>query len=210
MLQFGEDHLHRPAVGHVAGQILVVDGHMGRDRVHHDLHCLPQRQVLLVLPPADINEVEPVGGDGRGVHGTELLPAHPGRPATEQIHPVLLGDVLRQARDGHAGKLPAGRGLHLTLPMLKMSVGQVVNEREVGHREDVVHDLPVLVEGLWTERFWRTIKYDYIYIRPEGNGAAFYQGILRFMDEPPSSPGKRPTNTKQALPAIGCMTLLAI
>ena len=29
-------------------------------------------------------------------------------------------------------------------------------------------------------RFWRTIKYEYIYIQPEENGAALYQGILRF------------------------------
>ena len=36
-------------------------------------------------------------------------------------------------------------------------------------------------DNIWIERFWRTIKYDFIYIQPEENGAALYQGILRFM-----------------------------
>ena len=36
---------------------------------------------------------------------------------------------------------------------------------------------------VWIERFWRTIKYDYIYIHPEENGAVLYQGILRFFDD---------------------------
>ena len=38
-------------------------------------------------------------------------------------------------------------------------------------------------DNIWIERFWRTIKYDYTYIQPEENGAALYQGILRFIDD---------------------------
>ena len=38
-------------------------------------------------------------------------------------------------------------------------------------------------DNIWIERFWRTIKYEYIYIQPEENGAALYQGILRFIDD---------------------------
>ncbi|MBR1872386.1 MAG: integrase core domain-containing protein, partial [Bacteroidales bacterium] len=38
-------------------------------------------------------------------------------------------------------------------------------------------------DNIWIERFWRTIKYGYIYIQPEENGAALYQGILRFIDD---------------------------
>ena len=34
-------------------------------------------------------------------------------------------------------------------------------------------------DNIWIERFWRTIKYDYIYIQPVENGAALYQGIDR-------------------------------
>ena len=34
-------------------------------------------------------------------------------------------------------------------------------------------------DNIWIERFWRTIKYEYIYIQPEENGAALYQGIDR-------------------------------
>ena len=38
-------------------------------------------------------------------------------------------------------------------------------------------------DNIWIERFWRTIKYDYIYIQPEENVSALYQGILRFTDD---------------------------
>ena len=34
----------------------------------------------------------------------------------------------------------------------------------------------------WIERFWETIKYEYIYIHPEENGGALYSGIKRFID----------------------------
>ena len=33
-------------------------------------------------------------------------------------------------------------------------------------------------DNIWIKRFSRKIKYDYIYIHPEQNGAALYQGIL--------------------------------
>ena len=29
-------------------------------------------------------------------------------------------------------------------------------------------------DNIWIERFWKTIKYEYIYILPEENGAALY------------------------------------
>ena len=34
-------------------------------------------------------------------------------------------------------------------------------------------------DNIGIESFWRAIKYDYIYIQPEENGAALYQGIDR-------------------------------
>ena len=37
-------------------------------------------------------------------------------------------------------------------------------------------------DNIWIERFWKTIKYEYIYILPEKNGAALYSGIKRFID----------------------------
>ncbi len=37
-------------------------------------------------------------------------------------------------------------------------------------------------DNIWIERFWKTIKYEYIYIQPEENGAALYDGIRRFID----------------------------
>ena len=38
-------------------------------------------------------------------------------------------------------------------------------------------------DNIWIERFWRTIKYEYIYIHPEDTGAELYQGIKRFIDD---------------------------
>ena len=37
-------------------------------------------------------------------------------------------------------------------------------------------------DNIWIERFWKTIKYEYIYILPEENGTALYSGIKRFID----------------------------
>ena len=37
-------------------------------------------------------------------------------------------------------------------------------------------------DNIRIERFWKTIKYEYIYILPEENGAALYSGIKRFID----------------------------
>lgn len=38
-------------------------------------------------------------------------------------------------------------------------------------------------DNIWIERFWKTIKYEYIYIQPEDNGAELYKGIERFMND---------------------------
>ena len=38
-------------------------------------------------------------------------------------------------------------------------------------------------DNIWIERFWKTIKYAYIYIRPEENGADLLFGIKRFIDD---------------------------
>ena len=38
-------------------------------------------------------------------------------------------------------------------------------------------------DNIWIERFWRTIKYEYIYIHPEDTDAELYQGIKRFIDD---------------------------
>lgn len=38
-------------------------------------------------------------------------------------------------------------------------------------------------DNIWIERFWKTIKYEYIYLHPEENGADLYDGIRRFIDD---------------------------
>jgi putative transposase len=37
-------------------------------------------------------------------------------------------------------------------------------------------------DNIWNESFWKTIKYEYIYIMPEENGAMLYSGIKRFIE----------------------------
>lgn len=37
-------------------------------------------------------------------------------------------------------------------------------------------------DNILIERFWKTIKYEYICVFPEENGAALYTGIKRFID----------------------------
>ena len=37
-------------------------------------------------------------------------------------------------------------------------------------------------DNIWIERFWKTIKYEYIYIILEENATALYCGIKRFID----------------------------
>ena len=38
-------------------------------------------------------------------------------------------------------------------------------------------------DNIWIERFWKTIKYEYIYIRPEENGTDLFFGIKRLIDD---------------------------
>src|SRR5699024_12882757 len=39
------------------------------------------------------------------------------------------------------------------------------------------------LDNIFIERFWRSIKYDYIYISPANDGLELYQGINTFIDE---------------------------
>ncbi len=38
-------------------------------------------------------------------------------------------------------------------------------------------------DNIWIERFWKTIKYEYIYIQPEESGTDLFFGIKTFMDD---------------------------
>ena len=38
------------------------------------------------------------------------------------------------------------------------------------------------LDNIWIERFWRTIKREYIYLNPEDNVAALRCGITGFID----------------------------
>ena len=148
VLQFGHDHVQRPRVRFVARKLEIVDRQMRRKRIHDDLQRLLQRQVLLVVAPADVHQMEPVGGHGRGVHGAVFVPAHPLRPESEQVHPVLLGDALGEARDAGAGERVHRRRLHLALPLLDMGIRTVVQEKVVCKRKHVLGLLKIAAEHL--------------------------------------------------------------
>ena len=38
-------------------------------------------------------------------------------------------------------------------------------------------------DNIWIEKFWNTIKYEYIYIQPEENGTDLFFGIKKFIDD---------------------------
>ena len=38
------------------------------------------------------------------------------------------------------------------------------------------------LDNIWIERFWRTIKQEYIYLNPAENGKVLYKGIKKYMD----------------------------
>lgn len=38
-------------------------------------------------------------------------------------------------------------------------------------------------DNIWIERFWKTIKYEYIYILPDDTGSELYHGISKFVDD---------------------------
>lgn len=148
VLQLGHYHVEGPRVGNVAGKFQIVDWKMRRKRVYNDFKGLLERKMLLVVPPADIHEVEAVRGDGCGVHGAELVFAHPLRPEPEQVHAVLLGDMLRKAGDAGTCERMPRRGLHLALPLLDMRVAAVIQEQVIGKCQDILSNLKVAVEYL--------------------------------------------------------------
>ena len=38
------------------------------------------------------------------------------------------------------------------------------------------------IDNIYIERFWRTIKYDYIYLHPQPDGLELYKGIYQYID----------------------------
>ncbi|MFA8433385.1 MAG: integrase core domain-containing protein [Marinifilaceae bacterium] len=39
------------------------------------------------------------------------------------------------------------------------------------------------LDNIYIERFWRTIKYHYIYLNPANNGLELYQGIKKWINQ---------------------------
>lgn len=38
------------------------------------------------------------------------------------------------------------------------------------------------IDNRWIERFWRTLKYKYIYLNPPENGLELYEGIRDYIE----------------------------
>jgi putative transposase len=36
-------------------------------------------------------------------------------------------------------------------------------------------------DNIWIERFWKSVKYDYVYLNPAEDGFELYQGIEEYM-----------------------------
>lgn len=37
------------------------------------------------------------------------------------------------------------------------------------------------IDNIWIERFWKSIKYDYVYLNPSDNGTELYQGVENYI-----------------------------
>jgi putative transposase len=37
------------------------------------------------------------------------------------------------------------------------------------------------IDNIFIERFWRSLKYEHVYLRPADDGVALYQGIKAYM-----------------------------
>lgn len=92
--------------------------------------------------------MEPVCGDGSGVHCAVFILAHPLGAQPEQVHPVLLGNALRESRDTGTCQCMDGRCLHDTLPLLDMRIGAAVKEQKVGKRKHILSHLGIATEHL--------------------------------------------------------------
>jgi putative transposase len=38
------------------------------------------------------------------------------------------------------------------------------------------------IDNIFIERFWRSVKYDYVYIKVPSDGLELYQGLKEYMD----------------------------
>ena len=58
-------------------------------------------------------------------------------------------------------------------------------------------------DNIWIERFWKSIKHDYVYLNPAEDGFELYQGIEEYMAittrRPTIPPGSHLTNDTKTL-----------
>ena len=146
MVQLRQQRLDAPRIRDVARELPVVHRHVRGQGIHHQGRGLLQREMLLVVPAVDVGEGTAVGGPGRGVHCAELVLPQALGAVTEQVHPVLLGDALRQARYRRRVELRPGRRLHHPLPARHPAVVVPRHYRIIRERENVVHHLGVPAE----------------------------------------------------------------
>jgi putative transposase len=67
------------------------------------------------------------------------------------------------------------------------------------------------LDDIFIERFWRTIKYQHIYLNPADDGITLYQGISRWIEKYNHKPHQGISRNKPAeLFKNGCLIQLRI
>jgi putative transposase len=66
---------------------------------------------------------------------------------------------------------------------------QFTSDLWIDYLEDDKHKMRISMDGkgratdnIYIERFWRTVKYDYVYIQPAENGQELYDGLRTFIE----------------------------
>lgn len=82
---------------------------------------------------------------------------------------------------------------------------QFTSDLWIDYLEDEKHKIRISMDGrgratdnIYIERFWRTVKYDYIYLQPAENGQVLYAGLKVFIER---YNHKRHQGIKRQIPA---------
>jgi putative transposase len=82
---------------------------------------------------------------------------------------------------------------------------QFTSELWIDYLEDEKHKIRISMDGrgratdnIYIERFWRTVKYDYVYLQPAENGLELYAGLKVFIER---YNHKRHQGIKRQIPA---------
>jgi putative transposase len=82
---------------------------------------------------------------------------------------------------------------------------QFTSDLWINYLEDEKHKIRISMDGrgratdnIYIERFWRTVKYDYVYLQPAESGLELYAGLKAFIER---YNHKRHQGIKRQIPA---------